>query len=67
MVDVDVTSCVLQLVVPLLLYYTWYLVMGQSLEGVVQVTVRAGLPDLAVLVRIGGLTFEGTMERNEVQ
>ena len=62
MVDVDVTYFVRQLVAPLLLYCTWYLMILCSLPGAVQVTVRAGLPAVAVLVRTGrGITFEGTM------
>ena len=60
MVDVDVTNFVLELVLLLLLYCTWYLVMGRSLEGAVQVTLRAGLRELTALVRTGGTTCEGT-------
>ena len=59
MVDVDVTLFVNQLVA-LRLCCTWYLVMGLSLSGAVQVTVRAGLPELAALARTRGPTCEGT-------
>ena len=58
-VDVDVASLVTQLST-LLLCCTWYLVMGMSLSGVVQVTLRAGLPELTALVRTRGPTCEGT-------
>ena len=59
MVDVDVTLLATQLST-LLLCCTWYSVIGRSLEGVVQATPRAGLPELAALVRTGGPTCEGT-------
>ena len=62
MVDVDDTSIPLQLVLPLL-YCTRYFVIGRSLEGAFQVTLIAGLPDLTVLVRLGGFTLEGTVSK----
>ena len=61
MVDVDVTSVVFQLVLPLILYSTWYLILGCSPAIAVQVTIRAGLPEDTVLVRLGGLPPEGTV------
>ena len=61
MVDVDVTCIVLELELPFLLYCTSYVVIILSLEGAVQVTLRAGLPELAALVRTGGLTLVGTV------
>ena len=62
MVGGDVTCIVVELVLPLLLYCTWYLVMGRSLEGAVQVTLRAGLPELAAFTRVGGgFTLVGTV------
>ena len=60
MVDVVVTTSVL-LLVPRFTYCTWYVVMGRSLEGAVQVTLIAGLPELTALVRLGGFTLEGTV------
>ena len=61
--DVDTTFFGIQLVPPLILYPTSYLVMGRSLEGVVQVTLRAGLLELTALVRTGGAACEGTEHR----
>ena len=63
---VDFTSLVIQLVLPRLLYCTWYLVMRRSLEGAVQVTLRAGLPELAALVRTGGPTCAGTEHKASI-
>ena len=62
MADVDVTCIVLELELPFLLYCTSYVVIILSLEGAVQVTLRAGLPELAALVRTGGgFTLVGTV------
>ena len=66
MVDVDVTSFVLQLVLPLILYSTWYLILGCSPASAVQVTPRAGLPEVTVLVRLGGFTLEGTVSETDM-
>ena len=63
--DLDVTSLSLHLVF-LIEYRSWYLVMGRSLEGSVQVTLRAGLPELAALVRTGGPTCEGTEHKTSI-
>ena len=61
MVDVDVTSVVFQPALPLILYSTWYLRLRCSPAIAVQVTIRAGPPEDTVLVRLGGLTLEGTV------
>ena len=64
MMDVDVAAFHIQTVLPLVLYRTWYLVMGRSLEGAVQLIVRAGLPECTALVRLGGFTLEGAVSEN---
>ena len=65
MVDVDVTSVVFQLVLSRILYSTWYLRLGCSPASAVQVTIRAGLPEDTVLVRLGGFTLEGTVSETD--
>ena len=50
-----------QNVVPLFLYSTWYWEMAISLSGVVQVTLRAGLPKLTTLDTAMPVTWDGTI------
>ena len=49
-------------VVPLLLYCTWYSEMARSVWGMVQVTLKAGVPDTSVLVKKTPVTLEGAVQ-----
>ena len=58
----ETDTALLQDVVPFLLYSTWYWEMAMSLWGVVQATIRAGVPDAIILVKETPLTLEGTVQ-----
>ena len=49
--DTEMVNSLLQIAALLFLYCTWYCEMGTSLCEVVQVTLRAGNPDLTALDR----------------
>ena len=51
----------LQDVIPLLLYCTWYSEMFTSLWGVVQFTIRVNVPDSNVLAKETPVTLEGAV------
>ena len=59
------TGTVLQPAVPLCRYCKSYLVIGRSLEGLVQDTLRAGLPDTITLVTDGVTTSDGTVQQDD--